>query len=59
VLKLGKWHGISEKRAAEIIDQARAAVAQWPNHADQIGVSKSSAKRVSEALGRTWEAFDT
>lgn len=58
VLKLGKRHGISEKLTCEIIDQILTAIARWEKIAKQVGVSKSSAKNVLEALGRTRGKFD-
>ena len=57
VLKLGKRHGISERRATEIIDKTQAAIAQWPKNAGRIGVSNSSAKHVWEVLERTLKIF--
>jgi serine/threonine-protein kinase HipA len=52
VLKLGKRHGISEKRTTEIIDQTRAAITQWTKITKKVGVSKDTAKLISDAHER-------
>lgn len=57
VVKLGKRHSLPEKRIAEIIDQTRAALADWPKFTKSAGVSKSSAKLIAEAHARVWGAF--
>jgi serine/threonine-protein kinase HipA len=58
VLKLGKRHGFSERRSAEIVDQTRAAVSGWPKFAKASGVSTGSAKLIGEAHARVWADFE-
>jgi serine/threonine-protein kinase HipA len=55
VAKLGKRHSLSEKRIADIIEQTRAAVANWPTIAKTVGVSESSSKLIAEAHARVWD----
>jgi hypothetical protein len=38
------------KKAEDIIDQVRAAIAKWPLHADQAGVSSASEKMIRAAI---------
>jgi len=56
-LKLGKRHGVHEKRVAEIIDQTRAAVSDWPKLAKAAGVSTGSTKSIGGAHARVWAEF--
>lgn len=49
VEKLGRAHGISPRRVAAVINDVRAALADWPSHARDIGVGVSTAA-VSQGL---------
>jgi serine/threonine-protein kinase HipA len=55
--KLGKSHGFDEKRVTAIIDEVRAAVADWPKFAGAAGVSAASRKSIGSAHARIWKAF--
>jgi serine/threonine-protein kinase HipA len=57
VINLGRRHSLLEKRVAEIIDQTRAALADWPKFAQSVGVSPASQKIIAEAHVREWSAF--
>lgn len=41
VLRLGKRHGFSEAQVSQMIDAIRASIAEWPRHAQELGVSAS------------------
>ncbi|MEO5598785.1 MAG: type II toxin-antitoxin system HipA family toxin [Novosphingobium sp.] len=56
VEKLGKSHGIAPKRVAAVIDDVRAALADWPLHARETGVGASLAT-VSEGLDLVAQQF--
>lgn len=49
VRALGRRHGLSERLMLQIIDQVRAAVADWPQLAAQAGVSAASRKIITAA----------
>jgi serine/threonine-protein kinase HipA len=52
----GKIHGVPAKRIAAIIDDVRAALADWPTHARDTGVTESMAT-VSEGLDSVAQHF--
>ncbi len=56
VQKLGKGHGISEKRVTAIIDDVRSALADWPMNARENGVGVSLTT-VSEGLDSVTRQF--
>ncbi len=56
VEKLGKSHGIPAKRVAEVIEDVRAALADWPIHALITGVGPSQVA-VSEGLDSVAQQF--
>ncbi len=56
VEKLGKNHGIAQKRVAATINDVRAALAEWPSHARHAGVGVSVAT-VSEGLVSVAQQF--
>ena len=56
VEKLGKGHGISAKRVAAVIDDVRAALADWPIIAGEIGVGVSQIT-VSDGLTAVAKQF--
>lgn len=41
VLRVGKRHGFSEAQVSQMIDAIRASIAEWPRHAQELGVSAS------------------
>jgi serine/threonine-protein kinase HipA len=53
---LAKPHGISPKRVAAVIDEVRAALAEWPSHARNAGVGISMAT-VSQGLASVAQEF--
>jgi len=58
VLTLGQRHGIEARRAAAVIEEVRAAVADWPSYARAAGVSRGSVAMVSAGLGRVAGEFE-
>ncbi|WP_395337615.1 type II toxin-antitoxin system HipA family toxin (plasmid) [Novosphingobium sp. BL-8H] len=56
VEKLGKSHGIAAKAVAAIIDDVCAALADWPMHAREFGIERSSAA-VREGLEEVARQF--
>jgi serine/threonine-protein kinase HipA len=58
VVKLGKKHGLNEKRIAEMIDKVRAAVSGWPRFAKSAAVSAASTQLIEEAHVRVWANFE-
>jgi len=56
VEKLGKNHGIPAKRVTATIDDVRSALADWPSHARDTGVSVST-ETVSEGLASMAQQF--
>lgn len=55
--KLGKSHGFSVKSVAAVIDDVHSALADWPVHARETGVT-ASLPIVSEGLASTAKQFD-
>jgi len=58
VSSLGKRHGLDAKRVALVIEEVAGAIADWPNQAKSVGVTKGSAKIVREAHARVLSDFD-
>ncbi len=56
VEKLAKAHGISSKRMVAVIDDVRAALAEWPSHARNAGVGISIAT-VAQGLASVTREF--
>ena len=50
MLKLAERADVSKREATAIIDEVQAAVAHWPEHAAQAGVSEGTSGQVAEAL---------
>jgi serine/threonine-protein kinase HipA len=50
LLKLADPAGISERDAAQILDEVSAAVERWPLHARQAGVGARSAREIEKAV---------
>ncbi len=48
--RLGKAHGLAERRIDEIVDRVRDAVGQWPQRADEAEVSSASLKDIEQRL---------
>ncbi len=57
VARLGRRHGLDEKRVGSVIDTVRAVVADWPRHAGRAGVTADSAKLAGDAHARVWADF--
>ncbi len=57
VLKLGKRHGLDDKRVTAIIDKVRAAVVDWPKFAKFAEVSAGSIKLAGTTHTRVWADF--
>ena len=57
VLKLGGRHGLDVKTVDAAIEIVRAAVADWPAHAHDAGVTATSTTEVAQAHGRVWATF--
>lgn len=45
---LGKQHGL--KNAPRILEKVKTAVANWPRHAEQAGVSRKSTKEIADNI---------
>jgi len=45
---LGKQHGL--KNAPRILEKVKTAVANWPRHAEQVGVSRKSTKEIADNI---------
>jgi serine/threonine-protein kinase HipA len=57
VTAVGKKHGLDVKHVTAVIDQVRAAVADWPKFAEAAGVTPSSIKVIREAHASVWADF--
>ncbi|WP_372784663.1 type II toxin-antitoxin system HipA family toxin [Phenylobacterium sp.] len=57
VLKVGAPHGLDARRANAVIEEVRAAVADWPRHAGAAGVSAASTISIGAAHARVWSDF--
>jgi serine/threonine-protein kinase HipA len=58
VSELGRQHGYNAKTVAAVIDEVRAATADWPRFAKSAGVTGASTKTIGAAQARVWAAFD-
>ena len=58
VTALGEQHGFSAKQISMVIDEVRAAVAEWPELARAVGVSAASAKMIGDAHAKVWADFE-
>jgi len=54
---LGARHGLAKATMATIIEEARAAIVDWPRYAAEVGVSGSSTREIAEALEAVWARF--
>lgn len=59
VTGLGEKHSYHPKQVAAVIDEVRAAVADWPMFARQAGVTAASAKAIGRAHARVWADFES
>ncbi len=57
VSALGRRHGLSARSIAEIIDMVRAAIAEWPRIANEVGVHASRTE-IDGRLAHIAAAFD-
>ena len=57
VRALGKRHGLPARRVDSIIDEVRAAVADWPHFADASGVTRASRAEILAAQHAIAAAF--
>jgi serine/threonine-protein kinase HipA len=58
VRRLGAAHGLKARTVEEVIDQVRAAVADWPTFAAAAGVSAASRMGAAEAHARAARDFE-
>ena len=56
---LGEKHSYNARQVAVVIDEVRAAVADWPKFATRAGVTAVSAKAIGEAHDRVWADFES
>lgn len=56
VERLAKRHGISGSSVSQMIDVVRASIAEWPRHAEELGVG-ASRDEISERLARIDRTF--
>lgn len=54
---LGARHGLAKAKMATIIEEARAAIVDWPKYAAEAGVGASSTTEIAEALDAVWARF--
>ena len=52
MLGLAEQSDVSKREAAAIIDEVQAAVARWPDHAAEAGVTKATAQQIVQSLPR-------
>lgn len=55
---LGEKHSYTPRQVSAVIDEVRAAVADWPTLAKQSGVTVASARTIGEAHARVWADFE-
>ncbi|MFU7527381.1 type II toxin-antitoxin system HipA family toxin [Qipengyuania sp. ASV99] len=53
---LGQRHGIAPRRIAEMVEQVRDALAEWPAHARETGVD-ASCDEINVVLTKQWRQF--
>jgi serine/threonine-protein kinase HipA len=58
VTSLGGKHSLHAKHVAAVIDEVRAAVADWPKFASAAGATAASTKMVGDALAKVWADFE-
>lgn len=52
MLALAEQAGMSEREAATIIDEVRAAVSRWNDFAAQAGASQAGIRQIAQSLPR-------
>jgi serine/threonine-protein kinase HipA len=50
VLRLAEQVDVSQREATGILDEVQAAIARWPAHATEAGLSKAGAKQIAQSL---------
>ena len=55
--KLASRHGIPKALVAEIVDQVRGAIADWPRFAGSVGVLKASTQEIADRCSEIERAF--
>lgn len=58
VIKLGEKHSYNLRQVVAVIDEVRAAVADWPMFAKQSGVTAASAEAIGQAHAKVWADFE-
>jgi len=58
VTSLGTSHSFSPRQVAGVIDEVRAAVADWSRFSKQAGVTAASTKAIGQTLVRVWSDFE-
>jgi serine/threonine-protein kinase HipA len=58
VTGLGEKHSYNAKQIAVVIEEVRAAVADWPKFATQSGVTAASAKAIGQAHAQVRADFE-
>jgi serine/threonine-protein kinase HipA len=59
VAALARRHGIDARRLETMVEQAASAIADWPTHAGNAGVTRGSLDEIGEAHRRVWREFNT
>lgn len=59
VVTLGRRHGLAKPLIDTIVDEVRAAVAEWPRFANEAGVSRASRTEILAAHRMVGAAFST
>jgi serine/threonine-protein kinase HipA len=57
VARLGARHGLDAKAVQRVVEDVRAAVADWPRFAAEAGVTPGSMAEIGEAHARVWKTF--
>jgi serine/threonine-protein kinase HipA len=57
VLALGRRHGVADRAIVATIAEVRAAIAEWPRHAEEAGVSRASLRAVAAAHATVAQGF--
>lgn len=58
VTGLGEKHSYTPKQVSAVIDEVRAAVADWPMFVKRSGVTAASAQAIGQAHARVWADFE-
>ncbi len=52
MLELAEQSDVSKREADAVIDEVQSAIAHWPDHAAEAGVTKATARQIAQSLSR-------